>query len=172
MEDERISGLMMLLLAAAIFLASAHNLIPPASFFAGIPLGIWAAVRIMRGSRTADAVLERRVLRNTNPLLKNTQAMKTAEIQSRHAIEMDDGNRHVAQSIAVTNEMVGDELVLYELDDENDDKDLEITTDVSFPLEMQERGSIADQIEKLRRLAADGVLSQEEFEAAKARVLS
>ena len=74
-------------------------------------------------------------------------------------------------------EFVDEELLLCDISEwlevENDEDDeLKIETDVSFPLEVQERSSIADQIAKLRNLVADGTLTQEEFEAAKARVLS
>jgi len=37
---------------------------------------------------------------------------------------------------------------------------------------VQEERRVAEQLEKLRRLAADGVISADEFEAAKARILS
>ena len=73
--------------------------------------------------------------------------------------------------------MIDGELLLCDISEsleiaEEGDEDLKIETDVSFPLEVQERSSLVDQLKKLRRLAADGALSQEEFESAKARILS
>jgi hypothetical protein len=47
-----------------------------------------------------------------------------------------------------------------------------VTTDVSFPVELQAQGTLADQIAKLRRLADDGIINEDEFAVAKAKLLS
>jgi len=51
------------------------------------------------------------------------------------------------------------------------DDDFVITSDVSFPVELQERNALADQLEKLERLRDQGILSCEEFSLAKAKLL-
>jgi hypothetical protein len=43
---------------------------------------------------------------------------------------------------------------------------------VSFPLEVQEQTSLADQLDKLNRLREEGIISTEEFAVAKAKLLS
>ena len=50
--------------------------------------------------------------------------------------------------------------------------DFKVSTDVSFPIAVQESDSLADQIAKLNRLREDGIISQEEMAVAKAKLLS
>ena len=52
-------------------------------------------------------------------------------------------------------QVVEGEIVLYEVDDAEATSasgDLQISSDVSFPLEVQEQTSLADQLDKLNRL--------------------
>jgi hypothetical protein len=74
-----------------------------------------------------------------------------------------------------------EEIVLYEVDqadeaesdgEDSDFRDLVVSTDVSFPLAIQEQGSIADQLEKLRKLHEGGIINDEELSIAKAKLLS
>ena len=46
-----------------------------------------------------------------------------------------------------------------------------ISSDVSFPLEIQEQTSLAEQLDKLNRLREEGVINAQEFAAAKAKLL-
>jgi len=68
-----------------------------------------------------------------------------------------------------------DELVLDEVDESGNRSDDEagfvVTTDVSFPVELQESRSLAEQLQKLQRLCEDGVITVEEFSIAKAKLL-
>ena len=47
-----------------------------------------------------------------------------------------------------------------------------VSTDVSFPLEVQERCSLADQLRKLQRLHEEGIISDEESLSGSAYRLS
>ena len=49
--------------------------------------------------------------------------------------------------------------------------DLVVTTDVSFPVEVQTGDALADQLKKLNTLMAQGVLTEEEYAVAKAKLL-
>lgn len=86
--------------------------------------------------------------------------------------------RTAAQAATVRSDPAPDELLLSELsvecdsDDPGSDADsFEISTDVSFPVEVQEHDSIAEKLEKLRRLHDDGMITDEEFLTAKAKLL-
>lgn len=176
MKDERRTGLLLLVTSSAVFVASAQDLIPAAAFFIGALLAPVGALLYMKGNRKATEEFERRLVRNLNPTLKNEVAMREAGVQAQRDLDLDPGQRHVAHSVT-ENEFVDEELLLCDISEwlevEGDEEgEFKIETDVSFPLEVQERSSIADQIAKLRKLLSDGTLSQAEFEAAKARVLS
>jgi len=176
MKDERRAGLFLLLTSSAVFVASSQNLIPAGAFFIGALIAPVGGFLYMKGNRKATAEFERRLVRNLNPTLKNEAAMREADAQAQRSLDLEAGQRHVARSVT-ENEFVDEELLLCDISEslevENDEEDeLKIETDVSFPLEVQERSSIADQIAQLRNLVTDGTLTPEEFEAAKARVLS
>ena len=51
------------------------------------------------------------------------------------------------------------------------DPDSKVSEDVSFPIEVQERALIADDLRKLVRLFEDGLINEQEFDAAKAKLL-
>jgi len=57
-----------------------------------------------------------------------------------------------------------------EFDDQ--DSDLIVATDVSFPVEIQSGDAMADQLRKLNQLLEQGVLTEEEYAVAKAKLLS
>ena len=61
----------------------------------------------------------------------------------------------------------GEEMLLLETEEPS----LEISTDVSYPVELQEAQALTQQIERLRRLHDEGVIDEQEFAAAKARIL-
>ena len=51
------------------------------------------------------------------------------------------------------------------------DADFVVTTDVSFPVEVQQGDALADQLQKLNQLLSQGVLTEEEYAVAKAKLL-
>lgn len=174
MNDDRRKGSLLLLTSTVVFTASAQDLIPAVAFFIGIGLAPFGAFLFMKGNRQAAEDFERRL----NPVLKNEAALKNAGNQALRNLDLDARRRHVAHSVT-ENQVLDGELLLCDIsesleiaEEKEGDYNMKIEPDVSFPVEVQERSSLADQLEKIRRLAADGVLSQEEFEAAKTRILS
>jgi hypothetical protein len=176
MKDPRRTGLLLLLTATALFAASADDVIPAEAFFIGVLLAPLGAVLFMTGNREATEEFERQLERNLNPTLKNTVAMKNADLQAQQNLQHNARRGHVAHSVN-ENRVFDGELLLCDISEtletlDDNDEAMKIETDVSFPVEVQEHEALADQLEKLRRLAADGALSQKEFEAAKARLLA
>jgi hypothetical protein len=49
--------------------------------------------------------------------------------------------------------------------------DLVVTQDVSFPVEVQRGDALADQLRKLNLLLTQGILTEEEYAIAKAKLL-
>jgi len=84
----------------------------------------------------------------------------------------------VAARRAEAPQIDAEEIVLCEVDQaaeagsDAEDSDFVVSTDVSFPLEIQEQGSIADQLEKLRKLHEGGIINDEELSIAKAKLHS
>ena len=62
--------------------------------------------------------------------------------------------------------LIGDAIDIGDADD-----DLVVATDVSFPVEVQSGDALADQLSKLNTLMAQGVLTEEEYAVAKAKLL-
>ena len=56
-----------------------------------------------------------------------------------------------------------------EIDDQDDD--FVVATDVSFPVEVQSADTLADPLRKLIQLLEQGVLTEEEYAVAKAKLL-
>ena len=52
------------------------------------------------------------------------------------------------------------------------DGEFVVTTDVSFPIEVQEQDSLAEQLQKLQRLKEQDIITADEFAIAKAKLLS
>jgi hypothetical protein len=56
-----------------------------------------------------------------------------------------------------------------EIDDQDDD--FVVATDVSFPVEVQSADALTGQLRKLIQLLEQGVLTEEEYAVAKAKLL-
>ena len=74
-------------------------------------------------------------------------------------------------------ELLGQGGLLLDLEVEDTDAvgsgtEFKVSSDVSFPLEIQERTSLAEQLDRLHRLQEEGIITAEEFAAAKAKLLS
>jgi len=194
MTQSRTSGLLLLVMGVLTFLGTTNQLLPAVAFFPGLAVCVLGVIVFMKANHTALEASEAATLRRLNPEIKNQTAEAQAKRQSEtdgaslNALESRDG-RVAAQAVAA-DQVQDDELVLYEVDqtaapaadpvdpnvleaeDENEGGDFVVTTDVSFPLEIQQQSSLADQIAKLRRLADDGIISEDEFAVAKAKLLS
>lgn len=194
MPQSRTSGLLLLVMGVLTFMGTTNQLLPAAAFFPGLAVCVLGVIVFMKANRTALEESEAATLRRLHPEIKNQTADAHAKRQeevdggSLEALESRDG-RVAAQAVAA-DQVQEDELVLYEVDqagataadpvdpnvlgekDNAEGEDFVVTTDVSFPLEIQQQSSLADQLAKLRRLTDDGIISEDEFAVAKAKLLN
>ena len=174
MSDPRIAGLCLMAIALAAFVGTNSNLLPPATFFPALALFAAGAIKFMRSNHVALEKAEKRAYRAVQPVIRenrqaeahaNRQAARQGEALS-HSGAFEDGQtrpHNSPQSAYATAEPI-------ELDLEEDD--FVVATDVSFPVEVQTGDALADQLGKLNRLLEQGVLTEEEYAVAKAKLLS
>ena len=172
MSDPRMTGLTLMAIAVASFVGTTTNTLPSVVFFPALALFALGAVKFMRGNHAKLEEAERRAHRAVNPVIReNRHAAAHAERQAQrkgtafvHA-GSGDGNANAVASRPPT--PASDAI---EIDDQ--DGDFEVATDVSFPVEVQTGDALADQLKKLNQLMAQGVLTEEEYAVAKAKLLS
>lgn len=177
MSDPRISGLLLMTVSVAAFLGTTSETLPPVTFFPALALFGLGAIRFLRSNGAAMAEAEERAARRVNPRIKeNRQTRAHAERlaarqgQSLSSISaIDDEAERAARRASGAFEQRSP-VAPIDLDEEADD--LVVTTDVSFPVEVQQGDALADQLQKLNRLLAQGVLTEEEYAIAKAKLLS
>ncbi|MCZ6782557.1 MAG: SHOCT domain-containing protein [Proteobacteria bacterium] len=184
MARSRSRGLGLMLIGALCFLGTTAEVLPIESFCAGVAASLVGCIVFMKGNRAATQRAERRRARALNPVIRNEAMERHAEQQER---QLDEQARRRQAGLRVRPEPMAaatpardplamDELVLYEVDDadgrvDEENPDFKVTTDVSFPIEVQEHDSLAEQLEKLKRLQEGGVISAEEFAIAKSKLL-
>jgi hypothetical protein len=182
MKEPRKVGLALISLGVVIMLGNTTEALPPEAFFAGLFLYPIGGFLFFVGSRKAINKAEVRAARIVAPRLRNEAAEQQAERQEANINAHGSVDAQVhggpAQTSATSQPQnnVSDEpeLLLYEVDAELDDEtsdDFKVVTDVSFPLEVQEQDSLADQILKLHQLRESGIISEEEMTIAKAKLL-
>jgi hypothetical protein len=176
MAHPRIAGLLFLLMGVLTFLGNTMDVLPAEAFWVGLisyPIGGYL---FFSGSRKAIQKAERRTSRALNPRISNQAGQAYAEQQARRLAQAPPSIQKRARAQpARAEQVVEDEIVLYEVDDAEATSasgDFQISSDVSFPLEVQEQTSLADQLDKLNRLREEGIISTEEFAVAKAKLLS
>jgi hypothetical protein len=178
----RLRGLLLIATGALVFAGTNAQRLPAESFFPAVIVCGLGVVLFVRGNRAVAEVERKRIQRGRDPGLRN----RTAEQYASRQASVDG---HVLASLAerearrVTSETLrpvevdADEIVLVEVSgatastDEADGPGFVVSTDVSFPVEIQESRSLAEQIQKLQRLREDGVITAEEFSIAKAKLL-
>ena len=178
MSDPRMTGLSLMGLSIAAFLGSTSEMLPSATFFPALAVFVLGAIKFMRANSVEMARAEKRVERKMNPTLrKNQQAQAHAErLAARQGNALsslnasDDVDAEAAARLASGQRPAqtpgGGAIEIGE-----DDADLVVTTDVSFPVEVQAGDALADQLKKLNQLMAQGVLTEEEYAVAKAKLL-
>lgn len=175
MTHPRIAGLLFLLMGVLTFLGNTLDVLPAEAFWVGLiayPIGGYL---FFKGSRKAINDFEKRTSRALNPRISNKAGQAFAEQQARSLAQAPAPlqERAKAQS-ARAEQVVEDEIVLYEVDDAeaiSPVDDFKVSSDVSFPLEIQEQSSLAEQLERLRRLLEEGIIDDDEFATAKAKLL-
>jgi hypothetical protein len=191
MANPRFTGLLLLLTGVLVLMGNTMDVLPAEAFWAGLltyPIGGYL---FFMGSRQAIEAAEARHARNLNPHISNRAGEDHARRQERSS-----PNPNAAPSESETAEVEAPEresrivaslrkpaddtpaeeapaaapLALHDID-EDTTEDLEVTTDVSYPVEVQERQNLAEQLEKLSRLQQQGIISAEEYAVAKAKLL-
>lgn len=175
MKNPRSVGLALILLGTTVLLGNTTEALPPEAFFAGLVFYPIGGYLFFTGSRKAIEKAETRAAKIRKPRLRNETAESYAEAQRRNIEETgsvdaklralkEDPNSRLATPSRTPQAL--------ELDDElGSGEDLVVTTDVSFPIEVQESDSLADQLMKLQKLRDDGIISEEEMAVAKAKLL-
>jgi hypothetical protein len=157
----RTKGLLFLLLGAAILVGTNQGALPAELFWVGIAAYPVGGFLFLQGERRVRQEAERRVVGALMPSLgMNRRAVAHADQQLRRRPPAGRPEPGAALDLGAEASVPAG------------DPDFAVSTDVSFPLEIQERRSIADQLEKLQRLRAEGFESEDEFAAAKAKLLS
>lgn len=194
MKEPRKIGLALIFLGVVIMLGNTTETLPPEAFFAGIVLYPIGGYLFFTGSREAIQQAETRAARIRAPRLKNETAEKYADQQRSnieangsvdsqvHAIARPADSPTQAANDDVTERLQADAKPAPAISSaissakadagKPGNNDLKVTSDVSFPLEVQQRDSLADQIMKLQKLREDGIISDEEMAIAKAKLLS
>ena len=176
----RSTGLALMGLGMLVFIGTNSHSLPAIAFWPALIAFLAGAVMFMRGNRVATEIAEKRAMQALNPKLGNKAgdqlATRQAQIDGTALADLGARDRPSKASVPIaTEQLQEDEIVLYEVgaaEPTTGDEDFVVTTDVSYSVEMQEQGSLAEQLEKLQRLKTQGILSEEEFSIAKAKLLS
>jgi hypothetical protein len=151
------------------------DVLPAEAFWVGLisyPIGGYL---FFMGSREAIQKAERRTSSALRPRISNEAGEAYAEQQVQRLAQAPPSiQERVRAHAAQIEQVVEDEIVLYEVDDDEamgSEDSFRISSDVSFPLEIQEQTSLAEQLDKLNRLREEGVINAQEFAAAKAKLL-
>lgn len=193
MPQSRLSGLLLIALGVLTFLGTTNQLLPAVAFFPGLVVCGLGSFIFLRANHEAMNSADRRIQERLHPVIKpQSESLATRRAAAAGGSLPAPGERapRMPAQAATAKQVQDDELVLYEVDQAGDaageptvvgaledeaasqDDGFVVTTDVSFPLELQQQSSLADQLAKLRRLADDGIISEEEFAVAKAKLLA
>jgi len=189
MTHPRAMGLFLMGLAIVSLAGNTYDdALPAEVFLAGLALGPLGLLIYMRGSRAATQAAEIRTKRALQPRIRNDRAEAYATQQAlnpvstrsappraeatpdrptvRGALELAD---HDPQAGGASDESAEDPFAEVAAFDE---VAFDVTEDVSFPVEIQEAGRVAEQLERLQRLLREGIITEAEFDVAKAKLLA
>ena len=177
MSDSRMTGLALMAIAIGAFIGTTSDSLPPETFFAALPLFAIGAFKFMKSNHQALEKAQARARRAVQPRLsENLQTQVHAQRQADRQggalthLGHSDSDDLYANSVASTGTRSTPPRDSLEID--NQDSVFLVDTDVSFPLEVQTGDALADQLLKLNRLLEQGVLTEEEYAVAKAKLLS
>ena len=177
MPGPRVSGLALMGIAIAAFLGSTAQLLPSVTFFPALAIFVLGAIRFLRANSVEMAKAEKRIERRMNPTLRSNQhahahaERMAAKRGSALSSFNDDGFDAEAAARMASGKMPSPIPSAGPLEIGEADEDLVVTTDVSFPVEVQAGDALADQLKKLNQLMTQGVLTEEEYAVAKAKLL-
>ena len=173
MSDPRMTGLALMGLAIAAFLGTTSQALPSITFFPALAVFALGALKFVKANSVAMAQAEKRTERRMNPTIRENQhAQAHAErLAAKRGGALNSLNHAEAEDAArlASGRPVDPSDRAIEID--CDDGDLVVDTDVSFPVEVQRGDALADQLGKLNQLLGQGILTEEEYAIAKAKLL-
>ena len=185
MSDPRMTGLSLMGLAILAFLGTTAQALPSVTFFPALAVFVLGAIKFLITNHAELAKAEQRTARRVDPTLRPGEPshVRAERIAANRGAALNsfgpDDESLAAESAArmASGRMAYESSALshaIEIDDgEDEDEDhFVVATDVSFPVEVQLGDAIADQLKSLSEQMAKGVLTEEEYAVAKARLLS
>lgn len=173
MSDPRTTGLLLMGVSIAAFLGTTSQALPALVFFPALMLFAIGAFKFLSTNGEAMAQADKRVENRLNPKIRenlHTQARaerlasKRGQALSSFGAAEEDPEQAARRAAGA--------LSASAIEFDSADADFVVATDVSFPVEVQRSDALADQLQKLNRLMAQGVLTEEEYAVAKAKLLS
>ena len=179
MSDPRMSGLVLMGLSIACFLGTTTEALPPATFFPALAAFVLGAIKFMKANHVELQKAERRTERRVRPTIReNRHAHAHAQrLAAKRGASLNALNSNYDVAPETTARMAPGQMPSARapgegaIDIGDADDDFVVATDVSFPVEVQSGDALADQLNKLNTLMAQGVLTEEEYVVAKAKLL-
>jgi hypothetical protein len=178
MLQPRVTGVILMAISIVAFLGTTSDVIPSETFFPALALFAVGAVKFVRSNHEALEVAERRVHRMVNPVIRENRHAQA--LAARQAARRGDVTSHINAAEPARHETTASRRVAtgvplsaspWTLDVDESGGDFVVDTDVSFPVEVQRGDALADPLSKLNRLLSQGILTEEEYAVAKAKLL-
>ena len=176
MSDPRMTGLILMGLSVGAFVGTNSGALPAVTFFPALLLFVIGAFKFMRSNSAALAAAEKDVERRINPRIRENRhshahaerlaARRGSALNSISETEIDPEEAALAASGGARSSLSATPI---EIDSQGGE--FVVTNDVSFPIEVQSGDALADQLRKLNELMGQGVLTEEEYAIAKAKLL-
>jgi hypothetical protein len=173
MANPRFNGLLILLIGVLVLFGNTMDVLPPEAFWAGLltyPIGGYL---FFMGSRSASERAETPTARALSPRTRNRPGEQLAELQAKKVANPNappSPARSPAPPINAPT-VQRDAVAMSDADGDEGEEEVRVTSDVSFPLELQEKQNPADQFRKLAKLQEEGIITAEELAIAKAKLL-
>lgn len=173
MSSGKSTGFILMALAVAAFLGSTSEVLPPVTFFPALALFGIGAVQFLKSSRESLAEAERRTQEKLHPVIRENRSVQAgAERRAmRRGATLNELNAPAFAASAFPPAGRG-QAVSEALELGSEEDELVVNPDVSFPVEVQRGDALADQLRKLNQLLTQGILTEQEYAIAKAKILS
>lgn len=174
MSGGKSTGFILMALAVAAFLGSTSEVLPPVTFFPALALFGIGAVQFLKSSREALTEAERRTHEKLHPVIRENRSVQAgAERRAmRRGATLNELNAPASAASAFPPVGRRRQTAPEALELDSEEAELVVNPDVSFPVEVQRGDALADQLRKLNQLLTQGILTEEEYAIAKAKILS